>query len=663
LRHTPALRQARYEIPRVGDIEDAGRMSRDGEQRLQAQRAREDWERRIYRRLTDTSASSQDFALPSPLGVRATPAVGHVHLSWHPVAGAAGYLIDRAGPDGEHRLLQHGGSDVPAVPGTRFADTGLEDGATYRYRIGAVAGADYPAWEWSEEVSASTLTGDPGQLSATVDASNVVAGVDRVWQMVGSERLSQLLLGGDGNGNDIGREFADALRLAHDDLGVTHVRAHAILHDDNHVATRAANGSLTLDFTQVDRVYDQVVELGVKPVVELSFMPAVIARDPKQTVFTYRGIISPPREWAEWRELVAALCRHLVERYGIDEVAMWPFEVWNEPNLEVFWSGTQDDYLRLYDEAARAVKGVDQRLLVGGPSTAAAEWIELLATHAEKEGVPVDFVTSHTYGNLPLDIRASLERHGYAGLPIWWTEWGVGSTHYGEIHDGVSGAPFVLGGYAAVQGRINALAYWVISDHFEELGRPHALFHNGFGLLTVGNLRKPRYWAAHLAAHQGDDLLTCTLEGDGAGVLVDAWATKHADGSVDVLMWNGTVNAELMHGDPRLERRISLTVAGLDASSYGALLARVDSRHSNILAGYPHEVDWPDLELWQRLRAADRLHEERLPDVTPEQGKAGFDISLPQPGVARLRLTAGSTASDDPSAKRRPSVDNEKDPR
>ncbi len=611
---------------------------------VEERRAREDWENRIYRRLTDTTRSSEEFALPAPRRVMAVAAVGHVRLSWDEVDGAAGYLIERTGPDGESRLVQHGGSDVPAVPGSTFADTGIEDNETYTYRIGAVAGADYPAWEWSAQVSAGTLTTEPGPLKVAVDAGAPVGRLDRVWRMVGSERLTQLRFGDDGSGNHIGDEFAEALVLARDDLGVTHVRAHAILHDDNHVVTRADDGSLSFHFDEVDRMYDQLRDIGIKPVVELSFMPAAIARQPEDTVFTYRGIISPPSEWSEWHDVVAALAQHLVDRYGVDEVATWPFEVWNEPNLEVFWTGTQDDYLRLYDEAAHAVKSVDQRLLVGGPSTAAAEWLEVLAAHAEKETVPFDFATSHTYGNLPLDTRPALERHGYQDVPVWWTEWGVGSTHFGGIHDGVAGAPFVLSGYAAVQGRMDALAYWVISDHFEELGRPPALFHNGFGLLTVGNLRKPRYWAAHLAAHQGDDILRCSIQGDGADVLVRSWATRHDDGTVDVLLWNGTVNSEVMHGDPRLNRRISLSIEGLTESSYDAWLARVDVQHSNISAGYPDGADWPDAELWQRLHAGDQLFEEKLPAVMPRRGTAEFDIALPQPGVARIRLSAGTLA-------------------
>jgi xylan 1,4-beta-xylosidase len=620
-------------------------MSRlDSDEQSAEQRARADWEQRIYRRLTDVANVPAELSLPAPENPSASSGVGHVRLEWDRVDGAAGYLIERRGPDGEQRLLQHGGSDVPAVVAPPFADTGITDGVEYRYRFAAVAGADIPAARWSGAVRASSVDAVPDPVAVTVDAARVVGRLDRVWRMVGSERLTQLRFGDDANGNPIGIEFADALRRAHDDLGVSQVRAHAILHDDNRVVARAADGSLSFDFTLVDAIYDQVLDLGLRPVVELSFMPAAIARDPDETVFAYRGIISPPESWSDWYEVVRALAAHLVDRYGVDEVAGWGFEVWNEPNLVVFWSGTQQEYLRLYEETARAVKDVDERLRVGGPSTAAGEWIEALAGHAADNGLPLDFVTSHTYGNVPLDAGASLHRHGFEDVPVWWTEWGVGSTHYGPIHDGVSGAPFVLSGFAAVQGRMEALAYWVVSDHFEELGRPPALFHNGFGLLTVGNLRKPRYWAVHLAAHLGDHVLASDVTGDGAGVLVQAWATRHDDGTIDVLVWNGTVNAELMHGDQRLDRRVTVSVDGLGPHGYRATLARVDAGHSNIVAAAPAGTTWPDPPLWDRLRAADRLHEVPLDDIAPAAGRAEFELVIPMPGVARIRLSAGDGA-------------------
>jgi xylan 1,4-beta-xylosidase len=602
---------------------------------------RADFEQRIYRRLAGTSKNGVP-ALPPPAQLTATPCAGHVRLSWDPVPGAAGYAIERGSADGEApQVLRHGGSDVPAVVGPPFADTGVADDTDYTYRVAAVAAPERPPQFWSAPVTARTAPGTPEPLSVRVDAATVAGQLDRVWRMAGSERLSQLRLDETPDDKQIASEFAEALRLAHADLGATLVRAHAILHDDNAVVRRDLSGALAFDFSRVDAIYDQLLELGLRPVVELSFMPAALARDPELTVFTYGGIISPPADWTEWRLLVTELTAHLVNRYGADEVSHWAFEVWNEPNLTVFWPGSQEEYLRLYAESALAVKSVDPRLPVGGPSTAASEWIELLAEYTTSNDLPLDFVSTHTYGNMPLDFRPALERHGVDGIPIWWTEWGVGSTHFGRVHDSVIGAPFVLSGFASAQGRLDAVAYWVISDHFEELGRPPRLFHNGFGLLSAGNLRKPRYWAAHLAAHLGDRVLSARTDGDGAEVLVQTWATMHDDGTIDVLVWNGTINAALMDGDPRLDRRVRLTVTGLDDTGRQVWQARVDEHHSNIVALCPSDVVWPDADLWARLRASDRLHEEQLPDVTPDGGAVHFDFDLPMPGVVRIRMGAG----------------------
>lgn len=633
--------------PQAGD---PGVQARDGDELADTSQARADWERRIGERLAGTGGTAAP-ALPAPAALTAQQGAGHIRLSWLPLPGAAGYLIERTqAADGAPQILRHGGSDVPAVPGLTFADTGVADGTSYQYRVAGVSGAELPAGAWSEPAAGHTTGATPGPVDVSVNAMTVTGRLERVWRMVGAERLSQLRVAdatpGSADGRSIGSEFAEALRLGHDDLGATTVRAHAILHDDNAVVSRAGDGGLRFDFTRVDAIYDQVLALGLRPVVELSFMPAALARDPRQTVFAYRGVISPPADWAEWRHLVGQLTRHLIRRYGAVEVAQWAFEVWNEPNLVVFWPGTQEEYLRLYDEAARAIKAVDPRLRVGGPATAAGEWVGMLAAHAASAGVPLDFVSTHTYGNLPIDLRPSLSQNGAAGIPVWWTEWGVGSTHFGPVHDSPLGAPFVLSGFLSAQGRLDAVAYWVISDHFEELGRPPRLFHNGFGLLTVGNLRKPRYWAVHLAAHMGDEVLSSRCDGDGAGTIVQAWATRHTDGMVDVLVWNGTINADLMNGDPRLDRNVQLTISGLRGGTYEAALARVDQQHSNVVAHCPPDVTWPDEALWARLRDTDRLDTQQLPDLTLADGDdARFDFHLPMPGIARIRLSAAEAAT------------------
>ncbi len=369
---------------------------------------RADWEERIYRRLpgSDLAAAPE---LPAPAQLRATAGAGHIRLSWDPVPGAAGYVIERASADGDvPQILRHGGSDVSAVVGPPFADTGVADGTDYSYRVAAAAEPERVPQAWSAPAIASTSAGPPGVVRVGVDAGTVTGQLDRVWRMVGAERLSQLRLDGTAANEVIAAEFAAALEFARSDLGARLVRAHAILHDDNAVVRRDAAGRLHFDFSRVDAIYDQLLGLGLRPVVELSFMPAALALDPEQTVFTYRGIISPPADWGEWRTLVTELTAHLVDRYGLYEVTQWAFEVWNEPNLAVFWPGSQQDYLRLYAESALAVKSVDSRLRVGGPSTAAAEWIELLAEYTSDSDLPLDFISTHTYGNLPADFRPAL---------------------------------------------------------------------------------------------------------------------------------------------------------------------------------------------------------------------------------------------------------------
>ncbi|MGH3388959.1 MAG: GH39 family glycosyl hydrolase, partial [Actinomadura sp.] len=365
-----------------------------------------------------------------------------------------------------------------------------------------------------------------------------------------------------------------------------------------------------------------------------------LASDPAKTVFGYAAIVSPPRDYGRWADLVRALTAHLVARYGLAEVRdNWAFEVWNEANLEVFWSGTPEEFFRLYDVTAAAVKSVDPALRVGGPASAANGWVDELLTHVDASGAPLDFISTHTYGNSPLDWRPALARHGRAGTPIWWTEWGPTPTHFHGIGDGPFGATFLLHGMRAAAGRVEALSHWVASDHFEELGRPPALFHGGFGLLTVGNLRKPRYWALSLADRLGDEEVDVTLDGDVAGV--EAWAARGA-GRVGVLVWNGTLDQSQAEGEPLLDRSVTVTVDGLPPGEYEVRHHRIDEFHSNIHRVWRHlggDADWPDERQWEQLRAADELAQLAPPGkVRASGGPVTLRFGLPMPGVSYLEF-------------------------
>ncbi|MBE3561771.1 MAG: hypothetical protein IMW89_21490, partial [Ktedonobacteraceae bacterium] len=578
-------------------------------------------------------------ALPAPSSLEAEAGAGQVTLRWQPVEGAVGYFVYRSeSPGGPFTVLDHGGGDVLAVPSSPYADTTGLPGKSYWYAVAALADAREQPGPLSPAVCAGSLSKAAQPVTVHVQAGVPTGQLQRLWHMLGSEHLSQLLYREGPGGSNIGEEFAAALRLARDELGAQYIRAHAIFHDELAIC-RPTDSGITYDFSTIAALYDRLLGLGLRPIVELSFMPHALAAKPAETVFTYRGIISPPANWQQWAELNHQFASYLVERYGIEEVSRWGFEVWNEANLRVFWTGSQHDYFKLYELAARAIKSVDPRLLVGGPATAAAEWIGDFLKFVQQEKVPLDFISTHTYGNLPLDFRPLLNAHGLKHVKIWWTEWGVTPTHFAPVNDSAFAAPFVLHGMKRTQGRADLLAYWVISDHFEELGRAPRLFHGGFGLLSIGNLRKPRYWALRLAEELGSQLVQCEVQGDGAGSLVDAWASYKPDGSLDILAWNGTLDQSKITGSALLTRRLQVRIEQLAARRYHASLARVDTLHSNITAHWQAGQDWPTAEQWTTLRAADRLDEVSLPEVVPDDGAASFTFDLPMPGIIRLRLT------------------------
>jgi xylan 1,4-beta-xylosidase len=601
-----------------------------------------DWEQLTARRRT----GAEGLGLPvlaAPPRVATREGRGQVTLDWEPVDGAAGYLVRRAdAPDGDYRPLEIGEPWVRPVPHPPLTDTTGHPGRPAWYTVQAVAAVDDHGQPTSEPIGATPGVDGPATCLIDVDATRTVGPLHRPWRsMIGAEHLSQLEYGAGPGGSRIGDEFAEALRMAHDELGVQAVRALAILHDELGVY-REVDGHPVHDFSAIDRIYDRVLDLGLRPIVEVSFMPHDLARDPDKTVFAYRAIVSPPDDWDRWEGLVGALAAHLVARYGREEVRQWGFEIWNEANLEVFWSGTRDEYLRLYDLSARAVKAVDAALPVGGPASAAAAWIDELLDGVAQSGAPLDFLSTHTYGQAPLDLRPIAARHGRPELALWWTEWGAHASHFNGVHDSVWSAAYLVRGMVSAMGRIDAVAYWTVSDHFEELGHPTALLHGGFGLLGVGNVRKPRWWALWMLEQLRPQRLALTAEGDAAGDMVDAVATRDDAGGLTIVVWNGTVDVTKVAGDPLLDRHVELIVEGLAAGRHRIRHRRLDEEHSNLNAAWArisHGRDWPDDTGWAELRAADRL-EDAEPErkVESSDGMLRLAFELPMPAVSLIEL-------------------------
>ncbi|RKN36373.1 GH39 family glycosyl hydrolase [Micromonospora musae] len=580
-------------------------------------------------------------------GIRVHAGRGQVDVDWDAAPGAAGYLVHRADGDGPYRVVDHRGGDLLAVPGPPYADTTVEPGRTVRYAVRPVYDPDRPDEAPLGRESAPVAARDDGDavVEVAVDVARAAGPVHRPWRdMIGSEHLS-LLLGTDRVGGEpMGAGLAAALSRVHRELGVRRVRAHGILGDDLGVY-REEDGRPVHDFSGVDAVLDSLAPTGLRPVLELSFVPRALARDPSRVV-TAAGVSSPPRDWDRWARLVGDLVRHLRARVGDAELRRWAVEVWNEPDLECFWTGTREEYLRMYDVTARAVREACPGLPVGGPATAATKWIEPFLDHVDASGAPLDFLSTHVYGSPPLDLRPALERHGRDGTPLLWTEWGPSPTHFAPVNDSVLSAAFLATGMRAAAGRVDALACWVASDHFEELGRPPALVHGGFGLLSVGNLAKPRFWALWMLEQLGAAELPARITGDGADTLVRAWPSIDPEtGRVAVVVWNGTLDQGVL-GRPeqrrRLERTVRIRLGGLGRGAYLLRHRRVDDETSNLTATARRlGVDgWPTEEQWRALRAADTLADASPPvTVTPDDGRLTLSSTLPMPSLSLLELT------------------------
>ena len=310
------------------------------------------------------------------------------------------------------------------------------------------------------------------------------------------------------------------LKRCHEELGFRYVRFHGLLSDDVGTAVRQQN-RLIYSFFNADRIIDFLLSIDMRPFVELSFMPTALASG-STTVFHYRGNVTPPRDYRQWATLVGTLVGHWIDRYGVREVRRWFFEVWNEPNLKAFWTGTREEYFKLYRYTVRAIKDVDADLKVGGPATAHDEWIEQFVQFCDRHDLPADFVSTHHYPTDALltpgtDTEMQLAhsrrsimrqwaqdtRRRAGGRPLYYTEWNTSSNPRDPRHDQPYAAAFAAKTALEASGLADGYSFWTFSDIFEENYFPSVPFHGGFGLLTGTGNREARLSRVSVAARAG----------------------------------------------------------------------------------------------------------------------------------------------------------------
>ena len=466
-------------------------------------------------------------------------------------------------------------------------------------------------------------------------------------------------------------DLQDQLRRAVRECGFRYLRCHGILCDQLQAVRRDRAGQLVYNWQLVDDVYDALLELGLRPFVELAYMPSALASG-TQTVFYYRGNVTPPADYAEWNRFIRALVEHWRERYGPDELRRWYFEVWNEANLDSFWSSTREEYFRLYAETARTLKAIDPARRVGGPATSRGEWLPEFMAFCRAQAAPVDFVSTHVYPDddefekVDPDYRAIFNRGDYletlvnraadsmrderpigadGRLEQHWTEWNSSWRWGRPIHDETNQAAYICRAIHAIHERVDSFAFWTISDIFNEFPYPRSALVGGFGLLTIDGLPKPGYHAYTLLHRLGEVELPTIVEGPlpdptTAGQL-DCWATRSAD-SYQILLANYTPPA--LTGPPPLPVTIRLRGLGSDRRSLRLTEYRVDPDHANLLAAWDHlgRPDTPTREQLAELRTAAELRpSEDRPVSTDPSGELTLTTTLPGGSVVFFNLATG----------------------
>jgi xylan 1,4-beta-xylosidase len=343
------------------------------------------------------------------------------------------------------------------------------------------------------------------------------------------------------------------LAFARRECGFNYIRMHGLFTDDMGVYREDQAGKPEYNWQYIDELYDFLQSIGMKPFVELGFMPQQLASG-NHTIFWWRGIVDPPKDYAKWEQFIRAFVLHLQERYGQDEVKTWYFEVWNEPNLSGFFAGTQADYFKLYAVTARAIKNVSPAFRVGGPATAGCAWVPEFIGFCASNRVPVDFISTHTYavdqgfldesgssgtvfspnpksiyGEIQ-QVRDQIQSSPLPKLELHFTEWSSSYTPTDPLHDSYHSAAFIVDRVKRAGAAAQSMSYWTFTDIFEEAGPRWTPFHGGFGLLNYQGIAKPAFMAYQLLNKLGGTEIESP---DPA-----SWICRDAGGGIQALVWD-----------------------------------------------------------------------------------------------------------------------------
>lgn len=406
-------------------------------------------------------------------------------------------------------------------------------------------------------------------------------------------------------------DWQQQLAYVKKECGFRYIRFHGLFTDDMGIYREDNKGNPEYNYMYVDALFDYLLSIGIKPFVELGFMPNALASG-KETIFWWRGNVTPPKDYDKWGALVKNITEHFTQRYGTDEVKTWYFEVWNEPNLNPgFFTGTQEDYFKIYKYSVEAVKSVNPEYRVGGPATAGAAWETELINFCVKNKVPIDFVSTHSYGV----NQGFLDEYGQSGtrlapqefavsgdvlqsrkeianspkpdLELHYTEWSASYTPADAIHDSYHEAAYVLQKLKQVDDAAQSMSYWVFTDIFEESAPRFTPFHGGFGMLNTQGINKPVFYAYQFLNQLGKTELVNNDE--------MSWVCKDEQGNLQVLAYDFTytlpdsINNQVYYIrdlPAKNKAKLKINIAGIPEGNYSLQVYQVGYRVNDAYTTY-----------------------------------------------------------------------------
>ncbi len=531
-------------------------------------------------------------------------------------------------------------------------------------------------------VATGAAAQEPRPVNVTVDASKVMAPLPPVWRFFGADEPNYATM-------TDGRKLLTELGKLRS--GEVYFRAHNLLTSGDgtpafkwgstNIYTEDAAGNPVYDYTVVDRIIDTYLARGVRPYLQIGFMPEALSAAPAgipyqhawRPGFDYKLIATgwsyPPRSYEKWGELVYRWTRHNVERYGREEVERWYFQVWNEANIDFYWKGTHEEFFRLHDVAIAAVKRALPTARVGGPDTAGAggAFMDGFQKHVLEKGTPTDFLSFHAKG-----APTFVDGHVRMGIATHLREVNRGFEKVKQ-HAALANKPVVIGesdpeGCAACPGPQNAYRngtmyssytaasfarIWelaekrgvnlegVLSWSFEFESQP---WFAGYRQLATNGVNLPVLNVFRMFSQLGPErvqaasdaqvaLETVIADGVRQDPDVGVLATRDENGRLAVLLWH-------YHDDdlPGPDAALKLSIRGLGrAQVKAASLWRVDGAHANAFAAWKAmgSPQSPNATQYAELEKASEMHAQSL-QVVAQRGVITLPVTLPRQGVALL---------------------------